>query len=76
MHEAMQETIKEFVSRLNKVAGDNITSVAIVVTGNSMITDPSQPMTTAGDGLLNITYQTATLRSPIHTDITIIVTKY
>jgi hypothetical protein len=75
MHEAMQEAIKEFVSQFHKIAGDNIQSVAIVVTGSSAIADPSKELVMHSNGIINITYQTQTIPSPVHTDVTIIVTK-
>lgn len=75
MHEAMQETIRNFVSQLNKVGGDNIQRVSVIITGTPAIADPSKGILSSGNGILNVAYQTETIKGPILADVTLIIVK-
>lgn len=75
MHEAMQETIKKFVSQLNKVGGDNIQRVSVIITGTPAIADPSKEILSSGNGILNVAYQTETIKGPLLADVTLIIVK-
>lgn len=73
MQEAIQETIQKFADQLKSIAGDNVKSVAIMIIGNHSLIDPNAQVFTDLSGLSNITYQTKTINSPLHTEITIII---
>lgn len=73
MQEAIHKIVTDFAEQLKSVTGDHVQRLSIIITGTAAIADLSQPMQSSVDGILNVSYQTETINTPIHTDVTIVM---